>query len=75
MNLCKSPFLIMCWLASSAAKCSYSKQSHENGSSLHGKEAGLDWPSGGPGELPVAWWLIWPAALFFFKVVIIIINI
>ncbi len=27
---------------------------------------GADWPSGEPGEFPVAWQPIWPAALHFF---------
>ncbi len=28
--------------------------------------AGADWPSGAPGEFPVAWQPIWPAALHLF---------
>ncbi len=28
---------------------------------------GADWPSGEPGEFPVAWQPIWPATLYFFK--------
>ncbi len=28
--------------------------------------AGADWPLGEPGEFPVAWQPIWPAALHFF---------
>ncbi len=30
------------------------------------REAGADWPSGAPGEFPVAWQPIWPAALHLF---------
>ncbi len=29
-------------------------------------KSGADWPSGEPGEFPVAWQPIWPAALHFF---------
>ncbi len=32
--------------------------------------AGADWPSGEPGEFPVAWQPIWPAALHIFVVVV-----
>ncbi len=33
--------------------------------------AGADWPSGEPGEFPVAWQPIWPAALHIFVVVVV----
>ncbi len=32
--------------------------------------AGADWPSGEPGEFPVAWQPTWPAALHIFVVVV-----
>ncbi len=35
--------------------------------------SGADWPSGAPGEFPVAWQPIWPADLHFFFFIIIII--
>ncbi len=34
--------------------------------------SGADWPSGEPGEFPVAWQPIWPAALHFFFYIYII---
>ncbi len=36
---------------------------------------GADWPSGAPGEFPLAWQPIWPAALHNFFIIIIIIII
>ncbi len=34
--------------------------------------AGADWPLGEPGEFPVAWQPIWPAALHIFVVVVVV---
>ncbi len=50
-----------------------SKSRHRDETSVSHQPSGADWPSGEPGEFPVAWQPIWPAALHFFLYIIIII--
>ncbi len=67
INTCWKKKNSICWLGmfwSMAAGLSWSLAGHE-------LVPGADWPSGEPGEFPVAWQQIWPTALHLFYFFII----